>query len=130
MDWPALPFGVTSGPPYFQEMMLDHHGGHPSKRPSLLASALVEQEAYLDTFMDDVQKGTGDALDIGAWNHDQAETNCPDGFTRQLAAVVQVLEITWARDIRTFPSPHGTFWHNFRKIANRGANVDVPCLLL
>ena len=65
-------------------MMLDLHGGHTFKLPSLLANAMVEQEAYLDIFIDDVQIGTGDALDIEAWNHDQAETNGPDGFTQHL----------------------------------------------
>lgn len=51
---------------------------------------MVQQEAYLDIFIDDVQIGTGDALDVEARNHDQAATNSPDGFTQHLEAVARV----------------------------------------
>ena len=69
-----LPFGVTNVPPYFQEMMLDLYGGHSNKLPGLLANAMVEQEAYLDIFIDDIQLGTGDALDTEAWSTKQKPT--------------------------------------------------------
>ena len=91
-QWTVLPFGVTNGPPYFQEMMLDLYGGHSNKLPSLLANSMVEQEAYLDIFIDDIQFGTGDALDTEAWLVDQAETNETDGFTQHLDALARILE--------------------------------------
>ena len=91
-QWTVLPFGVTNGPPYFQEMMLDLYGGHSNKLPSLLANAMVEKETHLDVFIDDIQLGTGDALDTEAWLVDQAETNETDGFTQHLDALARILE--------------------------------------
>ena len=91
-QWTVLPFGVTNGPPYFQEMMLDLYGGHTSGLPSLLSNSMSDLEAYLDIFIDDVQLGTGDALDHDAWARDQDESNDDDdGFHQHLKALERVL---------------------------------------
>ena len=49
--WKYLPFGVTNGPPYFQEMMLDLYGGSSRNLPNLLNNFMEDFEAYLDCFI-------------------------------------------------------------------------------
>ena len=58
----VLPFGVTNGPSYFQEFMLDLFGGWQLGQENLLNDSMKEQNANLEVFVDDIQLGTGDAL--------------------------------------------------------------------
>ena len=55
-----LPFGVTNGPPYFQEFMLDLYGGGSSSAPNMLGEYMSDLNAMLDVWVDDLQLGTGD----------------------------------------------------------------------
>ena len=61
---------------------------------------MVEQEAYLDIFIDDIQFGSRDALDTEAWLIDQAETNQTDGFTQHLEAFARILERARTANLR------------------------------
>ena len=91
-QWTVLPFGVTNGPPYFQEMMLDLYGGSTRGLPSLLNNSMSDLEAYLDIFIDDIQLGTGDALDHRAWEQEQLADKPGDGFHQHLAALRRLLD--------------------------------------
>ena len=91
-QWTVLPFGVTNGPPYFQEMMLDLYGGSTRGLPSLLNNSMSDLEAYLDIFIDDIQLGTGDALDHRAWEQEQLADQPGDGFHQHLAALRRLLD--------------------------------------
>ena len=95
-QWEVLPFGVTNGPPYFQEMMLNLFGPRPQEHlPSMLEDAMVDLDAHLSIFMDDLQLGSGDALDDEAWAKEEeamARGEAGEGFKQHLAALRRVLE--------------------------------------
>ena len=57
----VLPFGVTNGPPYFQEAMLDLYGGTSRGLDNLLADGLQDLDACMEIFVDDITVGNGDA---------------------------------------------------------------------
>ena len=59
----VLPFGVTNGRPYFQEVMLDLYGGSSRSLPSLLNEGMVDLKAQLDIWIDDLTLGTGSCDD-------------------------------------------------------------------
>jgi hypothetical protein len=83
----VMPFGVTNGPSYFQEFVLDHY------RP-LLGAGLAKEEGTLEFFFDDGCLGTGDAKDKDAWEKDgstENDVNASDGFSQHLAALEKVL---------------------------------------
>ena len=48
-QWEVLPFGVTNGPSYFQEMMLNFFGGEKSEtleaQPNLLGNSMTDLDA-------------------------------------------------------------------------------------
>ena len=67
--------------------MLDLYGGCTRKLPNLLNNSMEDLEADLDIFIDDVQVGTGDALDAGAWERDTQEGTESTGFEQHLQAL-------------------------------------------
>ena len=83
-QYEVLPFGVTNGPPYFQEAMLDIYAGASSGLPNLLDHHMKEEQSYLGIFVDDVNLGTGDAY---AENHDREGE-----FAKHVKALDRVLE--------------------------------------
>ena len=91
-QWEVLPFGVTNGPSYFQEFMLDLFGGRfkVPKQPlsDLLADGLSDLGGILEVWVDDIQVGTGDAANIEA----QPEDGQPDGFDAHLVALERIFE--------------------------------------
>ena len=94
-QWTVLPFGVTNGPPYFQEFMLGLFGGSSCQLPSLLGDAMVEFEAILEIFVDDVQLGTCDLSQIAN------ESLSPEhGFDQHLAALEVLLTRTRIANLR------------------------------
>ena len=83
-----MPFGVTNGPSFFQEFMLDHY--HP-----LLGNGLDDLEGTLEFFFDDGCLGTGDAADANAWETDGQSENdkgASDGFAQHLQALGKVFD--------------------------------------
>lgn len=60
-QWEVLPFGVCNGPPYFQEFMPDLYGGGSSGKSNMLGDSMVDVNASLEVWVDDVQLGTGNA---------------------------------------------------------------------
>ena len=101
-QWECLPFGVTNGPSYFQEMMLNHYSGEPVSRdgvlilegqPSLLGTSMVDLDALLEIWIDDIQLGTMDMA-----QSDPADTS--EGFDDHLLALVRVLERATLADLR------------------------------
>ena len=86
-QWTVLPFGVTNGPSYFQEFMLDLFGGAVSKLPTLMNDAMSDLGAQLEVFIDDLQLGTGDAL-----NAKTGVAEDEEGFHQHLEAIRRVLE--------------------------------------
>ena len=71
--------------------MLDLYGGSTRGLPNLLNSSMEDLEAYLDIFIDDVQLGTGDALDLQAWTDEQQSDVQGDGFHQHLQALRRIL---------------------------------------
>ena len=68
-QWECLPFGVTNGHSYFQEMMLNHYGGEPvwneggtelllEGQPSLLGTNMTDLDATSEIWIDDTQLGS------------------------------------------------------------------------
>ena len=93
-QWTIMPFGVTNGPPYFQEYMLwlfgdDVANGHDS----LLDSSMADLDAYLDIFIDDLQLGTGSVTES---KEDYGE----DSFDQHLSALRRVLQRARSKDLR------------------------------
>ena len=72
--------------------MLDLYGGSTRKLPNLLNTCMEDLEAFLDRFVDDVQLGTGNALDSAAWERDAQEQHSDGGFVQHLRALERVLE--------------------------------------
>ena len=98
-QWTVMPFGVTNGPSYFQEMMLHLYGGdvfpgsNRQPLPSLMGEAMTELDASLEIWIDDLQLGTGDVNDTAARTHDDVDLNDgADGFDQHLKALVRILE--------------------------------------
>ncbi len=85
----VLPFGVTNGPPYFQEAMLDLYGGASRQLPSLLDS--YQEGRWLGIFVDDVMLGTGDSHNL-TYAVSQSGMSELDGFEEHHDALKQVLE--------------------------------------
>ena len=69
-QWTVLPFGVTNGPSYFQEFMLNLYSGAHAQAgealPDLLGGGLGDLNGVLEIWVDDVQLGSGNALDTPA----------------------------------------------------------------
>ena len=58
-QWVVLPFGVTNGPSYFQEFMLDLFGGHGAGStgnalPNMLSDAMSDLDCVLEIWIDDL----------------------------------------------------------------------------
>ena len=89
----VLPFGVTNGPSYFQEFMLDLFGGwHLEGQENLLNDSMHEQNANLEVFVDDIQLGTGDAL------ADDPSTD--SSFSQHLDALKRIFKRAQCVDLR------------------------------
>ena len=88
-QWEVLPFGVTNGPSYFQEMMLNLYGGEKSEtleaQPNLLGNSMADLDALLEIWIDDVQLGTQDVA-----KSDSDDTS--SGFDEHIQALERVLE--------------------------------------
>ena len=95
----VLPFGVTNGPPYFQEGMLDLYGGASYQLPSLLddfhsaenRSVEFTEDAWLGIFVDDIMLGTGDAHDLKTVETANGTTEI-EGFDEHYSALLKVFE--------------------------------------
>ena len=61
---------------------------------------MEDLEAYLDVFIDDVQLGTGDALDLQAWEKEQRADEAGDGFHQHLPALKRILERARVANLR------------------------------
>ena len=94
-QWTVLPFGVTNGPPYFQEMMLDLYSGQSingsEKLPDLLGTNMSDVDASLEIWVDDLQLGTGSMSDVAAREIDSSQTNKNDGFAQHVVALTRIL---------------------------------------
>ena len=94
-QWTVLPFGVTNVPSYFQEMMLNLYGPRPKEGlPSMLEDAMKDLDAHLSIFMDDLQVGSGDALDNEEWARQDEATargEAGEGFQQHLQVLGRIL---------------------------------------
>ena len=93
-QWTIMPFGVTNGPPYFQEYMLwlfgdDAANGHDS----LLDSSMADLDAYLDIFTDYLQLGTGSVTES---KEDYGE----DSSDQHVSALRRLLQRARSNDLR------------------------------
>ena len=87
-----LPFGVTSGPSYFQGFMLTLYGG--SKHgPDVFGESMSDLDAIMEVWIDDVQLGNGSLDDKTAREKDDLDLNDgSDGFDQHLGALGRVLK--------------------------------------
>ena len=86
-QWTVLPFGVTNGPSYFQEFMLDLYG-QTSGRPSLLGDMMKDLDACLEIWIDDVQLGSSSIVNASG----KTSPDDPKGFDQHMQAIERVLE--------------------------------------
>ena len=94
----VLPFGVTNGPPYFQEAMLDLYNGSSRQLPCLLGESMVEHDAALEIFVDDVTLGSGDGSALASCELGSKALDA--SFDHHLAALRKVLERARAARLR------------------------------
>ena len=73
-------------------MMLDLYGGTRSKLPNMLSQSMEDLEALLEIFIDDLQLGTGDAMDEKQWEtaRRNADSKTDPGFDQHLTALERV----------------------------------------
>ena len=90
-QWTVLAFGVTNGPSYFQEFMLNLYGGVGSTingpLPDMTGATMIELDSILEVWIDDIQLGSG-TLDLS-----KVETEAEEeaGFRTHLVALERVL---------------------------------------
>ena len=79
----VLPFGVTNGPPYFQEAMLDLYHGASRKLPCLLGESMSEHDAVLEVFVDDITIGTGHGSTLVSYEIGSKDLDASAGSWKQ-----------------------------------------------
>ena len=100
----VMPFGVTNGPSYFQEFMLNLYGPHtPYANDTLtsevldnmLGDAMADLDACLEIWVDDLQVGTGD---VCKYTSDESEDDRL--FFQHGAALERVFERATVAQLR------------------------------